>query len=273
MSLPRIIELLINYCCFSFALLIHFSCSAIEPIISEKISAEGTINTVQTVIDDMKLPHEGKPHGVPKHWDWANGPKKGLGNNPGRFRAMIATGKVYEDIWGNPAKNTRVQIRNLEAYYLSRKDATWHLLQQSSTVDGKAFREDFKDDYSRPADIRREPSGGISVKAGGGFNFHFWSPNGRTLIDPTDINGIFVTVQARLIVDQKNLPDDRHLARYLLSVGGDYWINKTARWAGTGVNNNDISLGRFKYVTIDWKAFNMSTLNEYEIRQNPPPLR
>jgi len=273
-NLMSTIKVVLRFCCLSFIIAILFiSCSTIEPTIPDNVPPDRIINTIQTIIDDMRLQHEGRPHGVPEHWDWASGPKMGLGNNPGRFRAMIATGKVYEDIAGNPAKNTRVQIRSLRAYYLSKKDGTWHLLQQSRSVEGKAFREDFKGEYSKQADTRRESSGGLSVKAGGGFNFHFWSPEGKTIIDPSDINGIFVTVQARLVPDNTNLKDDRLYARYLLSVGGDYWLNKTAKWAGIGVNNNDIALGRLKYVTTYWTAFNMTTVNEYEMSQNPPPLR
>ncbi len=32
-------------------------------------------------------------------------------------------------------------------------------------------------------------------------------------------------------------------------------------------------MGRFKYVTKEWQAFNMHTLSESELRKNPPPIK
>ncbi len=234
-------------------------------------SAAQPINSLETIINDMQLPHEGKPHGVPESHNWALGPRIGMGNDPQSFKAMTAWGQLYEDAGGNPARNTRVQIRNIRAYVLSRADGQWHLLQNSSIVEGAAYREDFAYDSNIPADIRPEPDGGISATAGGGYNFHFWPPASRAVIDPQDTAGIFVTFQARLVVDDPNQPDDRAQARYLLGAGGDYWLSQKAVWF-FWKTNNDIAIGRFKYVTMDWQAFNMITLSAAEIRRDPPPI-
>lgn len=229
----------------------------------------GTINSLETIINDMKLPHEGHPHGVPLSWDWAQQPRLGKGNNPGSFRAMIAWGQVYEDSYGNPAKNTRVQIKDIRAYMLSKRDGQWHLLQSSYLVNGASFRENFEYNSSKEPDYRLENDGSISVKAGDGYNVHFWTATGRVTIDPEDIAGILTTVQARLIVDNPNQPDDRLQARYLLDMGGDYWLNLDAGWIFLKTNQ-DIGIGRFRYVTTEWKSFNMHTLSEEELLQNPP---
>lgn len=227
-------------------------------------------NSVEIIINDMKLPHEGRPHGVPASYDWALRPRVGMGNNPGTFRAMVAWGQLYEDTNGNPATNTRVQIRDIKAYMLSKSDNRWHLLQNSRLVQGAAFREDFVDNSNKPADIRHEDDGSISVTAGEGYNFHFWSPT-RTSIDPNDIAGMFTTVQARLVMNNPSRPDDRSQARYLIDMGGDYWLDVAAQWDYLKTNG-DIGIGRFKYVTMGWQSFNMTTLSEDEIRRNPPPL-
>ena len=86
-----------------------------------------------------------------------------------------------------------------------------------------------------------------------------------------NIAGVYATVQARLIVDNRHLPDDRATARYLFNMGGDYWLNLTAGWDNLRTNRG-IAIGRFKYVTGEWQAFNMTTLTEDEIRRNPPPI-
>ena len=230
-----------------------------------------TINSVETIINDMLLPHEGKPHGVPESYSWALAPRIGMGNNPQSFHAMTAWGHVYEDSEGNSAKNTRVQIRNIRAYMLSKADGQWHLIQSSPLIKGAAYREDFAYNINVPADVRPEADGGISVKAGGGYNFHFWPSTDRIVINPEDIAGIFVTVQARLVVDDPAQADDRAQARYLLGVGGDYWRSKNAVWF-FWKTNKDIAIGRFKYLTVVWQAFNMATLSADELQHNPPPI-
>ncbi|UBF25959.1 hypothetical protein K9N68_31220 [Kovacikia minuta CCNUW1] len=231
----------------------------------------GRVNSVQTIVSDMQPPHEGMPRGVPKDFSWARGPRVGMGNNPKGFRAMTAWGQLYEPAQGNPASNSRVQIRNIKAYLLSKRDRRWHLLQNSKLVQGAAYRQDFAGDANKRADIRYERDGSLSVKTSDGYNFHFWAKGRRASIDPDDVAGIFTTVQARLIVDDPQRPNDLVKARYLLSMGGDYWLDSTAKWNKFSTNG-DIGIGKFKYVTPQWQAFNMSTLSPAEIRRNPPPV-
>lgn len=236
------------------------------------ISAQQTrINSVATIISDMKPPHDAAPHGVPKHYSWVKGPEIGMGNNPKNFKAMIAWGQLYEPEQGNPAKNTRVQIRNIKSYILSKKTKKWRLLRSSAGVDGAAYKEDFGGNATKPPDVRVEKDGSISTKAGGGYNYHFWSKNGRSTIDPNDVAGIFTTCQARLVVDNARKPDDRSKAKYLLNMGGDYWLDLAAPWDNFKTNGG-IGMGRFKYVKTNWQAFNMTTVPESELRRNPPPL-
>ena len=229
------------------------------------------INSIETIIYDMSSTHEGTPSGVPSDLHWASEPRVGMGNKPKGFKAMTAWGQLYEAAEGNPAINTRVQIKNIQAYMLSKQDCKWHLLHSSKKVDGAAYREDYVDDVHKPADIRHDTEDSISVKLERGYNYHFWTTNGRASIEPNDIIGIFTTVQARLILDNTQKADDRSKARYLLSMGGDYWLNSTAEW-DNWTTNGDIGIGKFKYVETKWQAFNMATLSPEEIRQNPPPL-
>jgi hypothetical protein len=230
-----------------------------------------TINSVATIISDMEPPHQGFPHGVPKNYDWANSPKIGMGNNPKNFKAMTAWGQLYESDNGNPATNTRVQIRNIKAYMLSKQDNKWHLLQSSTGMQGSAFREDFAGNANKAPDVRVEKDGSISATAGGGDNYHFWTATGRASIDPNDLGGIFTTVQARLIVDNPKEKDDRDQASYVLNMAGDYWLNLDAGWDNFKTNG-DIGMGKFKYLAKNWQAFNMTTVSPDQIRQNPPPI-
>lgn len=228
------------------------------------------INSMDTIISDMQLKHDAKPHGVPDHYDWASGPRLGRGNNPGEFTAIIPWGQVYECAGGNPAANTRVHLRNIALYILSKSSGEWKLVQNHPTIEGAAYVEDFQGDASKDADVRNEPEGGVSVTAGGGYNYHFFTK--RDTIDPNDIAGVFSTIQARLILNDPNGPDDRAQACYLLSMGADYWRDLTVGWNAQFTNNGDVGIGRFKFVTQEWQAFNMISLTGEELLENPPPL-
>jgi hypothetical protein len=231
-------------------------------------------NPLSVAVDDMTLPHQGYPHGVPASYDWAQGPVERSQAIPGRFHAVVAWGQVYEDRCGNPAHNTRVQIKDIRIYLLDRWGGTWRLLQHARRVAGAAYRESFSPPIHRPADIRSEPDGGISVKAGGGFNFHFYSPD-RARIRPKHVAALLATVQARLIVDDPTRPDDRSHARYILSVGADLWRDTVIEY-DRDENNPDMGMGRFRYVTPDWQSFNMlymrGGIDPSRFLSNPPPL-
>jgi hypothetical protein len=182
---------------------------------------------------------------------------------------MQAWGQIYEDAAGNPASNTRVEIRNLEAYVLS-KDGTWSKVQGTSNFDGAAFRNDFAGNGNQPAQVKQEENGNISVKTGDGYNYHFWPPT-RGSIDPNDIAGIVTTAEARLVVDDPQKPDDRSEARYLMSVGADYWQSKNVGWDNFNTNG-DAAMGKLKYVEEDWQKFTMNTVSPDVLANNPPPI-
>ncbi|RMG95421.1 MAG: hypothetical protein D6706_12080, partial [Chloroflexi bacterium] len=235
-----------------------------------KLVAE-PIHSLELIASDMALPHEGKLKGVPDYYSWAVNPEIVLGNNPGNFQALIAWGQIYEDAAGSSAQNTRIQIRNIQTYVLSKKTGTWNLVQNSVDVEGAAFREDYADNVNAPADIRDEPDGSISVKLTPGYNYHFWPTGGRVKINPGDIAGVFTTVEARLIVDDPTRPDDRDKARFLAGMGGDYWLNTTADW-DYFKTNGAIASGRLRYVDSQWNSFNMTTLTRSELFASPPPI-
>jgi hypothetical protein len=240
---------------------------AAQSVGNARVSAS---NSIETVVDDMKLCHEAIPHGVPTTFNWQQCPRKG--GDPANMRAIIPWGQVYETVAGNPATNTRVQLRDLKVYYLSKKRKRWLYVTGATLVAGAAYREDFAGDASISPDIRTEPDGTVSVKAGGGYNFHFWPSTGRSTISASDIVGVFATCQARLILHDPAQPDDRASAQYILSVGADYWKNLTTGWCADWTCNYDAGIGRFRFVQNDWQAFNMHSLSESAIRSNPPPL-
>ena len=214
---------------------------------------------------------KGTPHGVPPSFGWAHAPVMVMGNDAKGWKAITAWGAIYEDAKGNPATNTRVNIRDMQTYFLQKSTGKWLLLQHTTSPMGAAYHEDFSGDINKPADIRHEPDGTISVTAGGGFNFHFY-PVTRATIDPSDIGGIVVVVVARLIVADPAKPDDRSSARYLCMGGADYYPAMEGGWPGDASYNPGVALGKFKYVRSEWRSFAMTTLSLSQITSNPPPI-
>ncbi|MFO7668621.1 MAG: glycoside hydrolase family 3 N-terminal domain-containing protein [Bacteroidales bacterium] len=227
--------------------------------------------TLGEIINDMTMPHEGRPHGVPDQFDWSMGPRPGAEAPPETWDAAIAWGQLYEWIEGNPATNSRVQIRDLEMYYLSKHDHQWHLLQSAVRVDGASYVEDFAGDVNKPANMRLEEDGSVSVTCGEGYNFHFWPKEGRINYPKNDVLGSYVSVRARLILDDPEGVDDRPMARYVMSVGGDWWESLTAVW-DNWTTNWDMGIGRFRFVTGEWKSFNMISLPGDSVLKYPPPF-
>jgi hypothetical protein len=224
------------------------------------------------IANDMTGSNEGFPHGVPLSWDWANGPVMGDGNTPpSGWKAATAWGIVYVASQGNPATNTRVNIRNVQFYLLQKSTQRWLLLQNTSTPDGAAYLEDYSGDISKPADVRTEADGTISVAAGGGYNFHFY-PQDRASINPSDIGGVVSVFQARLIVGNAALQDDRSSAQYLAGSGADYWPDLVNGMPAGQTVEPAIGGGKMKYVQIKWRSFAMTTMTLAQLQANPPPI-
>lgn len=228
-------------------------------------------NSLQTIKNDMLLPHEGVLNGLPSQVDWSEYPRLGWGNNPPLdWFAMIPWGQVYRDTKPFRASNTRIQLRRFQAWHLDSND-NWVKWMETSDIFGKHYYEDYRDDLNVNAEIRSEDSGGISVSFRDGYNFHFWAKNGRTSMDPSDIKGVWISLEGRLILNDPNMEDDRSQANFLLGIGGDYWRSLTVEWDNFQ-SSGDIAIGRMRYLSNDWESFNMHTLTSEQLENNPPPF-
>jgi hypothetical protein len=110
----------------------------------------------------------------------------------------------------------------------------------------------------------------VSATLGGGYNFHFYSTRQRSMIDPGDIAGVVSMYSARVIMDDPNGVDERHLARYLASAGADYWRDQHVG-AGPGTVD-DVGIGKARYLTSSWLTLTMSTLSLHRLDKYPPPI-
>ncbi|MEE1673806.1 hypothetical protein SNR37_003233 [Agarivorans aestuarii] len=224
----------------------------------------------QRLSDDMSLPHQMLPSGVPSSYDWSHVPRIGYGNYPGEFSAFLSWGQAYLAAGSEPVDNVRIQIAYLTSYVLDSEDGLWYVLQSSSDVDGHYYREDFVDDENKIADLRKEELGS-SVTLTADYNFHFWpKSSGRKAISESRIAGVISVVAARLVLEDPSDPDNRDQAQYLMSVGSDYWLDKQAGWQ-QWTTNGDVGIGRFSRISNDWQWFTMHTLSQQQL-VNPLPV-
>lgn len=257
-------------------LLLFFNLACSNPSSEAKLTDLEQLMSIdqefKVFVEDMTEWHDAIPSGVPPI-GWDKGPRVGYGNNPPpEWNAMIPWGQVYTDLVGNEAENVRFQIKNLQAWYLSKSTGKWEKWIMSSHLGGANYAEDFQDDIHIKANIRTESDqgGGISSTLVSGYNFHFWTEDGRVEIDPNDIAAVWSAVDARLILDDPQLSDQRNEARFMMSVGADYWLNLNTPW-DQWKTNGDIFIGRFRYLNTSWQRFHGHTLTKEQLQKGPLP--
>ena len=265
----------------------------------------GTINSLDTIVNDMKLMNDVALAGVPTNYGFARGPGHVImGNDPrgtntpswwqvnnqsyksSTYWNGVMPWLVVFDGVGNMASNTRVQLRNLKLYIKSKSTGRWNLINGSTGVSGENYPKSLQGaDVQRP-DVRTESDGSTSVlPPGGNLLFHGWG-GGIQAINGSDVGALFVTLQARLIKNNASGTDDRAKAKYLIHVGGDYYPTVSTRVTdlAPAYYFPGIGTSRAKLVSNDWQAFNFSTIDvgvedpgggvmtEAQLRAAPPPL-
>lgn len=254
-------------------------CGGVLIVLASTWLSSATVDPVQVVIDDMTLPPDAALHGA-EAMDWGTGAAGTPTAVPNKnwkgewFEAMTNWGQVYIPRAGSTAINTRCQIRNLTSKLL-RKNGTWETVQ-SGGPQGGAFREDFMNNEAINPDVRDESAngGGLSMIVGvgqwTGFNYHFWNTGSRAVVDVNNTVAVYTSCEARLIISNPSLPDDRANCKNLLQMGADWWLNHSGGWLPDWSANSGICGGRAKWVTTEWQTFSMCTLTPTQIRANPP---
>lgn len=251
---------------------------------------------VDTLVDDMALFHDGPAYTLKYIPVWGSGRNSPESySKPAGWTDSRAWGVITADYpvsfsapWrvpgpysGNQAPNTRVQIRDLQIWYLSLS-GVWELKGQATIVSGAAYHAQWAGDINKPADTRNEPAnngGGISIRyinyadAGfGEFLYHFWGAGGTP---PNSYLGVATCYYARKILHDPGGADDRAQARLMADVAGDWWIYPGALYNNPPNGNQAMGYNRFKYLTNDWQLiswYSNNTLSAAQIRANPPPF-
>lgn len=201
----------------------------------------------------------------------------------------LAWGSVYEAAgFSNAlaAPNTRVQTRNMRVgvrnlaklwAYIDRDDV--------SNMEFSNDRLQARVDYIGGGSVTRiEPDGGRSWKPPAGWHAHFWS--GMPTLTINNVDALWATYEARLVLDNASLPDDRSAARYICTVGLDYKTAQLLNGEDTGDYDSIASSRKvmvptdgnwvrvFVYVDRSVTATNTQDIAALEagLRAHPPAL-
>jgi len=271
----------------------------------------GVVNSVDAIVGDMTLENDAKLDGIP-NFLWATGPHPAavlMGADPRGCKMhswwlnMSAVKADYKDcdLWttyiqwfiifegvGNAGYNVRVETRQPKSYYLSKSTGKWALLGQHASTSWFLASKSNLTYVSGTVDKRTSTDGSVAVKVpvGASHAYHGVWPLGKIDISSVvgDMAALYTTVQARLVVDDPNGPDDRSKAVLLMHSGADYYPNMNATAADSFPPSAGLS--RSKRITSEWQAFNFATISgarqDYvgasasiateSFRANPPPL-
>lgn len=276
-----------------------------------KNGSAAQINSVDAIVGDMTLENDAELDGIPNLM-WATGPRPAavlMGADPrgckmhswwldksevrtdykdcDLWTTFIQWFVVYEGV-GNAGHNVRVETREPETYYLSKSSGKWTLLGQHPGTSWFLAGKSNIIGIDGTVDERTSADGAVAIKVpvGSSHVHHGVWPLGRIDISDvvSDIEAIYSTVQARLVVDEPGEQDDRSRAILLMNSGADYYPNEGSTAGDTFPPGAGTS--RAKRITNDWQAFNFATISAARqdhfgaaasiateaFRSNPPPL-
>ncbi|MCO5106923.1 MAG: hypothetical protein M9907_07550 [Burkholderiaceae bacterium] len=258
-------------------------------------------NWVDTLVNDMKLWHDGpvrslqwlrgwgsnweypKTYAKPDGWTTAGpwGVIMADTNHPNGANPPVPW-RVAGPYTGNRAPNTRVQVRDMQLWWLM-SNGQWVRGSYAASPGGYMYHSSWAGEQTTSENAFRDESsngGGKSARyvnmnapSSSSYQFdewhwHFFGPRATV---PSGYVGFATAYFARKILHDPNGPDDRADARLLADTAGDWWITADAQWDNFKTNG-PMGFNRFKYLTNDWQMVSFHSLTEAQIRANPPPI-
>ena len=226
-------------------------------VCSNALGTETPLST-DAILADMLEPSEAAPHGVPEDYPWYAGATYNdlatmSAGELAPYQAITGWGLVYMAAEGHTAVNTRVQIRHLQAWYKTKSSGAWQLASPGvvDVPDGALFPEDMTSSSTKPSDyfeVSEELGGGISAVPDKGRAFHYFPPR-RQVVALSEMEAVFATVQARLVVADPSRAEDCNQARLLQGTGLDAYPDESTSLQIAP----EIAEGRMRLLTPDWE--------------------
>lgn len=213
------------------------------------------------VTSDMEQPSEAVP--IKPEFEWAFRPKITMraprgdaipdwwkGDRPVWTNAILSWFTLFE-AQDNRAQNSAVQIGSLRLFIYSKRDQRWVRIDLAPSPEVTLWEYPFRHVSGQgqgPSDLLAAT--GKTYKPAYPFFYHGWG-NAKE-IDAPDVGAVFAALEFRLAVVDSAQPDDRSRAKFVLSVGADYYPDMTLRWSlgfAPGVGN-----GRLLLATNSWRT-------------------
>lgn len=221
--------------------------------------------------EDMAMPSALRPAGpVTGVGGWIT-PRSGPPSAPAGWGAAGVWGRICAAAPANPARNVRVEIRDLRLWCLER-DGAWRQLGADPGCDGR-------DDPVRPArsvDLRRLADGTSSLglpEVDG--HIVIWPAARapvRSVIRPAAVTGMAAAFWARLVPADAAQPDDLDIAGILAVCGGSFYPDTRQALKADFSNSAEWAVGRFKRLGRDWQAVTACSVDPAVLARHPPPL-
>jgi hypothetical protein len=217
---------------------------------------------------DQTLTSEAYPQGVPTSYSWGARPAMQSGNTiPSGFTAITGWGQIF---WANGVSSSPdyIQMQSFMTLICTVSNGAhkWSLLQ-GGDVSGSEFNSDFVGNINTPPPYFAQSSGSgiatVGIDAGNRV-FHYWYKQGRVPLPSTAICGTLTIQQARTVTKASDGTSPGSSGAYVISLGGDYWLNTTAAW-DQYTTNKGINIGRFKLINGQWQWFGVSTATDTDL--------
>jgi hypothetical protein len=186
---------------------------------------------------------------------WTSASNNPLPDPEGRWPYITAWFQAFPDPsapFPTPG-SVLVEVKNVETYVHSISMGAWVRVQASPTVDGYWYTDDWA--ANTHADWQAQADGGSAAALPAANEFlHGWPNGGRGAlpVPDSDIDGEFVTAQARLVGPAAAT------AQVLFNLGADWWVDATSANTGntgpTG-NNEQVVTGPMVHLTDQWGAY------------------
>lgn len=210
---------------------------------------------------EMTEPSEVVPldrSGRPFRFTWVERGRLAMGNNPRGFDRILPW-SIVVGAPDNQLDHARVQLRDLHLHVRSKSTGEWRELPMPDKWGGGHFAHELGTGKKiGPLDFTQD--GHVATLLASRDDFaHFWPLEGRRKIDPQDVGGVLVSVEARM------QPEDYQAGgRYLMNAAADYWANSRGRFDNYRTNG-DAGISRFKRLTDKWRGFHMTTVAPQEL--------
>lgn len=275
--------------------------SIIRPVLYAAFDVSTVSDYVGTLIDDMRLFHDGPSDVLAVIPSWGSGAflpefyarPSGWTDGLFWFHVMEDTSSLSSTDaargWlvpgpytGNGAPNTRIQARDLQLWYLDMSDV-WrlhgHAVRPGSYMPPNSWGAEVGAKSNATWRDETSNGGGASVRdiGRGDYEDHTWHAFTSPKTLPAH-KGLASCFFARRILDNTDGEDDRSSCRILGACAGDYYIDAATSAGGqkvVGVTVRPMGYSRFKYMTNSWRMFGFyskGALTEAQIRANPPPF-